>query len=204
MTRRPTLVVVGYPTRLVSDHATLLAAADAAGFDAQLVSPGRLAVAVTDQLERVLVDGEPFRPDVVLPRGVNRPWPFIRQVLEVWQRDGVHIAPSLSGADLCADKLTTTRVLAAAGVPVLPTIGVVPDDGVRITPLRDEGPLVIKPARSSKGRGVARFDHIDEVESALGHTRPLQAGMVDHHVVQPRASEWGVDYRVVVAWNGHG
>lgn len=199
MSARPTLVVVGYPTRLVADHAALLAAAEAAGFDAELVAPGRIGLMVDDHGERVLIDGVARTPDVVLPRGVNRPWPFIAQVLDVWQQSGARIVPSSDAAAVCADKLATTRALARAGVAVLPTMGVAPDDGVRLDPLATDGPLVTKPARASKGRGVERFDDAHDAAVALSAPRPLVAGMVDHHVVQPLASGWGVDYRVVVA-----
>lgn len=199
MSAKPTLVVVGYPTRLVSDHAALLAAAEAAGFDAELVAPGRIGLMVDDHGERVLIDGVARTPDVVLPRGVNRPWPFVAQVLDVWQQSGARIVPSSDAATVCADKLATTRALARAGVAVLPTMGVAPDDGVRLDPLATDGPLVAKPARASKGRGVERFDDADDAAVALSAPRPLVAGMVDHHVVQPLASGWGVDYRVVVA-----
>lgn len=199
MVGRPQLIVIGYPTRLVADHAVLVDAATDAGFDAEVIAPARLTVSANGDGDAVLVDGVARRPDVVLPRGVNRPWPFIRTVLDVWEREGVPVVPSLLAADLCADKLTTTRALARAGVPVLPTIGVAPDAGVRLPALADEIPLVAKPARASKARGLERFDDVIDAEIALGAPRPLDAGMVDHHVVQPLASEWGVDHRVVVA-----
>lgn len=199
MSGRPRLTVVGYPTRLVADHAALIEAAEAAGFAAELVAPGRVGVMVDHEGERVLIDGTPTTPDVVLPRGVNRPWPFVREALDVWQRLGARVAPSLAACDLCADKLTLTRTIAAAGVPVLPSLTVAPDAGVRVTPLRDSAPLIAKPARASKGLGLERFESIDDAERALGATRPLEAGMVDHHVVQPLATDWGIDYRVVAA-----
>jgi ribosomal protein S6--L-glutamate ligase len=199
MTRRPRLVVVGYPTRLVADHAVLVEAAEAAGFDTEVVAPGRLALDVVGSTIDVLVDGIPSRPDVVLPRGVNRPWPFVQQVLTTWASQGVAVVPSVQAADLCADKLTTARVLAAADVPVLHTVGVVADEGVDLAALASDGPLVAKPARASKGRGIDEFASAADAETSLAATRPLQAGMVDHRVVQPRASAWGVDYRVVVA-----
>ena len=192
-------MIVGYPERLVADHRALLAAAAAAGYDAEVVAPSRLALLVDEHGERVLVDGLPRRPDVVLPRGVNRPWPLLRQMLEVWQADGVVVVPNVAAADLCADKVVTTRVLAAAGVPVLPTVAVVPGSGVCLTPLDGPGALVAKPARASKAAGVERFDHRTAAEAVLGAQHPLVAGLVDHHVVQPLATGAGVDYRVVVA-----
>jgi len=192
-------MIIGYPERLVADHRALLDAAQAAGYDTVLVAPSRLALVVDDEGERVLVDGLPRRPAAVLPRGVNRPWPLLRQILEVWATQGVLVVPNMAAADLCADKVATTRVLAAAGVPVLPTVAVVPGSGVSLTPLDGRGALVAKPARASKAAGVERFDHRAAAEAVLGAQRQLVAGMVDHHVVQPLATGAGIDYRVVVA-----
>jgi glutathione synthase/RimK-type ligase-like ATP-grasp enzyme len=193
------LVIVGYPERLVADHAALVAAAEQAGFITELVAPSRLSLMIDAHGSRVLVDGRERRPDVVLPRGVNRPWPMIRQILDVWQRCGVAVIPSVTAAEVCADKVATTRVLAEAGVPVLPTIGVVPGDGVALAGLPDGDPLVAKPARASKARGVQAFEDLAAAERSLRDGRALVAGMVDHQVVQPLATAAGCDYRVVVA-----
>lgn len=193
----PRLLVLGYPDRLMADHRALVESAREAGFRVDLVSPSALSVWVEADGVHVLVHGDDIVPDVVLPRGVNRPWPFVSQALDVWERRGAHVAPSRLAAELCADKLTTTRVLAEAGVPVLPTIGLAPgpDNVVGIF----DGAVVAKPARASKGRGIEMYSSSAATESSLRTSRPLVAGMVDHHVVQPIASGAGIDYRVVVA-----
>lgn len=224
MPRRPDLIVLGYPEHLVADHAALVAAATAAGFDAEVVAPSRLTLALG--LERaggsprrdtgsdgrgrdavVLVDGAPRWPDVVLPRGVNRPWPLLRQLLDVWESAGVVVVPTTAAIDACADKLVTTRRLAAAGVPVLPSLGVVPGPGVQLDALGGEvggevgggARVVSKPARGSKAAGVEVHADLAAATTALGHRRPLVAGMVDHQVVQPLATGAGTDLRIVVA-----
>lgn len=199
---RPHLVVIGYPDRLIADHRALLESAGIAGFRVELVSPSAISVQLDELGSRVLVHGDDIVPDVVLPRGVNRPWPFVSQVLEIWEDRGVTVLPSRAAADRCADKLTTTRVLVEAGVPVLPTVGLAPGPENTITGLENT-PTVAKPSRASKGRGVEQFDSPADVQSSLRHSRPLQAGMVDHHVVQPKASGAGIDYRVVVAGFGN-
>jgi [lysine-biosynthesis-protein LysW]---L-2-aminoadipate ligase len=192
-------MIVGYPERLVADHGALVAAGEAAGFRTELVAPSRLSLHVDALGERVLVDGQVHRPDVVLPRGVNRPWPLLRQLFQIWQGEGCVIIPSVEAADLCADKVSTTRALAAAGVAVLPTVAVVPGDGVALDVLRGHEPLLTKPARASKARGVQDFVSVEAAHQSLRNGRALVAGMVDHHVVQPLASGAGCDYRVVVA-----
>lgn len=193
----PELLVIAYEDRLVGDHRALLDAAQHEGFRAELINPSRLTIDVRADATEVLVDGVPRTPAVALPRGVNRPWPFVRQVLEVWAGYGTRVLPSVAAADHCADKLTTIQLLAARGVPVLPTRGVLPGTGVT---LDDESSavLVTKPARASKGRGVraaTRAATLDELRSR----HPLVDGLVDHKIVQPRADQWGIDHRVVVA-----
>jgi glutathione synthase/RimK-type ligase-like ATP-grasp enzyme len=95
--------------------------------------------------------------------------------------------------------VATTRALQRAGVPVLPTVGVVPGDGVQVSGVLPDRAMVVKPARASKARGVQSFTSVDEAQGSLRAGRELVAGMVDHQLVQPRASGAGCDYRVVVA-----
>lgn len=65
---------------------------------------------------------------------------------------GARIVNPYPVSALCRDKVATTRVLQAAGIPVPDTWAT----GCRATlaPLLDEGPLIVKPHTGSKGRGV--------------------------------------------------
>lgn len=201
----PDIVVVGYPDHLVADHAALVGAARSRGLTAAVVAPDRISVAVDAGGARVLVDGRPCTPRAALPRGVNRPWPFVRQVLDLWAAQGTVVVPSVAGAEVCADKLATTVRLAAAGVPVLATLGVVPGAGVRIgADVVGATALVSKPARGSKARGVERHDGARAAGSDLGARRPLVDDTVDHRVVQALATGAGRDLRVVVVRRGLG
>jgi glutathione synthase/RimK-type ligase-like ATP-grasp enzyme len=105
----------------------------------------------------------------------------------------------VDAADRCADKLATIRVLAAGGVPTLPTLGVLAGFGTTLDDYScTDQILVTKPSRASKGRGVraaTRSETLNELRSRL----PLVDGLVDHQIVQPRADQWGIDHRVVVA-----
>ncbi len=196
------LFVIGYADRLVADHRALLQSARVAGFEAELVSPSSLSLAVdTNQID-VLVDGRPVQPDVVIPRGMNRPWPFVAQVLEEWAQRGALVVPSVHAADTCADKLRTSRMLAEAGVPVVPSVGIAPGPDNHFAEIFGSGTVIAKPARASKGRGIERYENSMLAESGMKSSRPLVAGMVDHHVMQPLASGSGIDYRVVVAERG--
>jgi ribosomal protein S6--L-glutamate ligase len=63
----------------------------------------------------------------------------------------------------CRDKVVATRVLQRAGVPVPETF--VAHDPWRLAPLLDRGPLVVKPYRGSKGRGVQVIWDADELDA---------------------------------------
>jgi ribosomal protein S6--L-glutamate ligase len=93
-------------------------------------------------------------------------------------KSGTELALSLAGAlhaagaailnpypiaAMCRDKIIATRVLQAAGVPVPATF--VTRDPWRLAPLLDAGPLVVKPHRGSKGRGVHVVWDADELDA---------------------------------------
>jgi len=199
------LVILGYSERLSDDHNTILSVASELGLETRLVTPSQVSLHIDETGEHVRIDGQRCLPRAVVPRGVNRPWPMMKHILECWYSDGVHIVPSITAADICADKITTSRALSRAGVPVLPTIGVVPGAGVTIETFQtlSDSDVLAKPARGSKARGVTRFTTTKDAYGHLAQSHGLQDGIVDHHVVQPVASSAGVDYRVVVAGAVH-
>ena len=86
------------------------------------VNPAHMdpAYAATDMFHGIIAQG-------ILEAGL------ISAVLEIWEAAGTVVVPEVAAATVAADKLATARVLAAAGVPVVPTIGVVPGAGVTIT-----------------------------------------------------------------------
>ena len=196
-------LIIGYPERLASDHTVLLTAARQLSVRADLIAPSRLTLLIeSDRADRVLLDGDQLSGLglAVLPRGVNRAWPLIRQICEVLERHGARIVPGIAAIDACADKVVTTQLLAAAGVPVLPTAAVVAGEGVSAESLALRNhETVIKPARGSKARGVEQHPTLAEAAHSLHSGRALIDKMVDHQVVQPLASSAGIDYRVVVA-----
>ncbi|HEY6097856.1 MAG TPA: hypothetical protein VIW03_00405 [Anaeromyxobacter sp.] len=76
-------------------------------------------------------------------------------------------------AALMKDKIAATRRLAAAGVPVPEThVTSVPH---RLAHLLEDGPLVVKPYRGSKGRGVRVIWDADELEDAGAGDAPILA-----------------------------
>lgn len=65
---------------------------------------------------------------------------------------GARIVNSYPTSALCRDKVATTRVLAAAGIPVPQTWATA--RRAALEPLLADGPLIVKPHAGSKGRGV--------------------------------------------------
>jgi ribosomal protein S6--L-glutamate ligase len=93
-------------------------------------------------------------------------------------KSGTELALSLAGAlhavgakvlnpypvaAACRDKVIATRLLQGAGVPMPETF--VTHDPWRLAPLLDGGPLMVKPHRGSKGRGVQVIWDADELDA---------------------------------------
>lgn len=73
----------------------------------------------------------------------------------------------------CRDKVVATRLLQSAGVPVPETfVSVRPS---QLAPLLGGGPLVVKPHRGSKGRGVHVVWDADELGEVATATGPIFA-----------------------------
>lgn len=71
------------------------------------------------------------------------------------------------------DKITATRILQAAGVPVPDTF--VSSHPKLFAPLLDAGPLVLKPYRGSQGRGVHVVFDVDDLADSIGDGSPVFA-----------------------------
>jgi [lysine-biosynthesis-protein LysW]---L-2-aminoadipate ligase len=98
----------------------------------------------------------------------------------------------------CADKVVTTSLLAAAGVPVPRTVVAFSVDGA-LAAIESVGyPAVIKPPVGSWGRLLARVSDRDAAEAVLDHKATL--GSVAHQVfyVQEHVAKAGRDIRAFV------
>lgn len=76
-------------------------------------------------------------------------------------------------AAMLRDKIITTRVLQAAGVPAPDTY--VTANPSQLAPLLDAGPLVVKPYRGSQGRGVRVIWDADELNGISINGGPVFA-----------------------------
>ena len=80
---------------------------------------------------------------------------------------GARVVNGFRASSLARDKIATTSILAAAGVPQPPSWAT--GRSAALLPLLADGPLWVKPPRGSKGRGVRRLT--DPAE--LGEAEPL-------------------------------
>jgi [lysine-biosynthesis-protein LysW]--L-2-aminoadipate ligase len=99
----------------------------------------------------------------------------------------------------CGDKVLTTSLLSAAGVPVPTTLVAFSVDSALRAIEMVGFPAVIKPPVGSWGRLLARVNDRDAAEALLEHKATL--GSVAHHVyyVQEHIAKPGRDIRVFVA-----
>lgn len=73
-------------------------------------------------------------------------------------------------AVMCRDKLVTSRVLGAAGVPTPETWATA--DRAHLRPLLDAGPIVVKPNRGSRGVGVRVIRTDAEIDALTADPEP--------------------------------
>jgi ribosomal protein S6--L-glutamate ligase len=86
---------------------------------------------------------------------------------------GATVLNSYSVAATMRDKITATRILQSASVPVPDTY--VSSHPKHFAPLLDAGPLVLKPYRGSQGRGVHVVFDVDDLADSTGDGSPVFA-----------------------------
>jgi ribosomal protein S6--L-glutamate ligase len=84
---------------------------------------------------------------------------------------GARIVNSYPTSVLCRDKVATTRVLQAAGVPVPDTWATARRGS--LAPLLAAGPLIVKPHAGSRGRGVVVVEDRDALERLSDDDGPV-------------------------------
>lgn len=134
------------------------------------------------------------RFDVVLERCVSQTQALA--AVRVLESFGVACVNRSAVIDACGDKLTTSLLLARAGVPIPRTLAAVdPESALRA--IEEMGyPVVLKPTVGSWGRLLARVNDRDAAEALLEHKATL--GSVQHGVfyVQEYVRKPGRDLRV--------
>ena len=196
--RTPDLVILVHHDEPGPQARALVTRAEESGAAAELWSPRDLAVEIDGAGARLLHRGDEVLPAVIVPQGINRSFAFCAEALRVAEDRGTVVVNPVAASAACVDKLATTRILAAAGVPVLAT---------RAHPWGARGagrppwpgPLVTKPATGSNGEGVLGHPTADAARAHLGADRVLGPdGTVGTELLQPMADGAGEDLRVVV------
>lgn len=144
-----------------------------------------------------LEDPEPWRAfDAVLERSIS--YTSGLYALRLLNSFGVPTVNTAAVAEVCGDKLTTSAMLAKAGVPQ-------PRNVVAFTPeaaldaIEAFGyPVVLKPVVGSWGRLLAKINDRDAAEAVLEHKATL--GSVQHSVfyIQEFIKKPGRDIRAIV------
>lgn len=101
---------------------------------------------------------------------VDRPDAFVRWLRDVAARTRVCNEPGVIAWNIDKRYLGD---LAAAGLPVVPTTYVAPDDDLPALP---DGPFVVKPVVSAGSRDTARYRGADDHGDARDHLARLHAG----------------------------
>ncbi len=142
-----------------------------------------------------LHDPDPWRRfDVALDRCVSHTQALA--VVRTLETFGVPCVNPSHVIDACGDKLTTSLLLARAGVPI-PRTRLAVDPASALAAIEEMGyPVVLKPAVGSWGRLLARVNDRDAAEALLEHKATL--GSVQHGVfyIQEYVRKPGRDLRV--------
>ena len=141
-------------------------------------------------------DAPSWSYDAVLARGVAQQRTF--HTVTMLEALGVPVVNSSRVLEHCNDKLRTTALLAAAGIPQ-PEVRVAftPESALRA--IEEMGyPVVLKPAIGSWGRMLARINDRDAAEAILEHKQVLGSFHHSTFYLQEYIEKAGRDIRAFV------
>src|SRR2546422_196713 len=156
-----------------------------------------VTVEVVDDRELVLDVAGPARDwDVVLQRSLSQTHGL--GAARVLAATGVAVVNTPEVTALCADKLATTALLRAAGVPVPRTLVAFSAESALRAAEELGYPVVLKPVSGSWGRMLARLNDRDAAEAVFEDRAVL--GSPEHSVfyVQEHVDKPGRDIRAFV------
>ncbi len=152
-----------------------------------------------DDRELVFDLGNPepwLRFDIILERSISfTNGLYALRVLNNW---GIKTINTADVAEACGDKLITSALLTAAGIPQ-PRVSVAFSPEAALQAIEAMGyPVVLKPVIGSWGRLLAKVNDRDAAEALLEHKSTL--GSVHHSVfyIQEYISKPGRDIRAIV------
>jgi ribosomal protein S6--L-glutamate ligase len=156
-------------------------AAHALGIDLVEVPPHELQV-VVGPASSVLWREAPLDVDAVLHRTVSHHLDLVGLALQVLEHDGVAVLNPLERAIVSRDKGRTLAALAAAGIPVVPTIVAEESPLEPAARLGDQPAWVVKPARASQGLDVRLVEDEQAAARAAEVCHPLGPWLVQPYV----------------------
>ena len=163
------------------------------GYTSEIVSPDRCSVDIKTSGSNPLIDGELFRAKIIMTRGIHHVFPFFASWLKLAEDNSTHIFNGIYPMYVSLDKLATLAVLSEKHIEIVPAVSSI----APLASLPYFGENLLKPAFGSKGAGVERatLEHIAEAfKKANNKVSPI----LEHQIIQPLVSPFGVDYRSVV------
>ena len=143
-----------------------------------------------------LPDTAAWRYDAVLARGVAQQRTF--HTVTMLEALGVPVVNPSDVLERCNDKLRTTALLAAAGIPQ-PEVRVAFTPESALQAIEEMGyPVVLKPAIGSWGRMLARINDRDAAEAILEHKQVLGSFHHSTFYLQEYIEKAGRDIRAFV------
>jgi [lysine-biosynthesis-protein LysW]--L-2-aminoadipate ligase len=140
-------------------------------------------------------DGSPWaRFDVILDRCISQSGAVA--AVRVFERFGIPCVNSARVIEACGDKLTTSLLLAQAGVPT-PRTRIALDSATALRAVEENGyPAVLKPTVGSWGRLLARVHDRDAAEAIIEHKATLGSAQHGVFYVQEYVNKPDRDLRV--------
>ncbi|MEO0564567.1 MAG: lysine biosynthesis protein LysX [Chloroflexota bacterium] len=184
-------------THIRAEEKLLVEAFREAGVEPDMILDRDLNMDVTGGADQLAPTGIPWSDyNMILERSVSTSrGTYALMLLNTW---GVPTINTYQTAHICGDKLATSAVLAAAGVPQPNTrVAFTPDSAMdAIDDLTY--PAVMKPVTGSWGRLLARVSDRTSAESIIEHRQVL--GNYQHHVyyAQEYVEKPGRDIRAFV------
>jgi|DEB19_MinimDraft_3_1074340.scaffolds.fasta_scaffold02017_3 glutathione synthase/RimK-type ligase-like ATP-grasp enzyme len=192
---KPNVAIVGYPW-LIRDHTRLLEACTHLGLSGEIWNPENLSIDTRPGSNVPMNNGSHADAQIVIPRGVNRVFPFVSQWMKLMDKRGSVFPNSIESCEKSIDKLRTSIALVDEEIAVVPSsvallTGFVP---------QYDGALVVKPAFGSGGLGIHSFPSADDprIRGIANLSRNPDIPLYQHFLLQPMATGAGTDHRVVI------
>jgi ribosomal protein S6--L-glutamate ligase len=200
MTQGHDIIVLHYPDVRPANWRLIDEAARQRNLELTTWEPHRVQIYCDDNGSQVCYGGEPQRaPKAIMHRTV---YPFLGVIvpaLQLFAERGSYIPNKPEFAVRARDKLLTTVALTAAGLPIVPTLGVV-QPGADALPMVPGPEIITKPAHGVRGIGVRLHHSPAEAAAALtgNVARRHRALPLEHYVAQPLIHPIGRDLRTYV------